>query len=77
MAQNNLINEIEDILVNELGIGSSFIIDQNLRELGLTRESFNNNNVNDLVSKLLKEYNKVLGSHVNLLQNEIVKRLQN
>ena len=41
MFEKKVIDEIEDIFVTELGEGSIFILEQNLRELGLSRETFN------------------------------------
>ena len=71
MYENKIIEEIEDVFVTELGPDSIFIIDQNLREMGLTRETFQITDVDDFVSHLLKEYDKILGKHVKILRTEI------
>jgi hypothetical protein len=74
MANKNLIDEIEDVFITELGTGSAFILDKNLCDLGLTRESAQKEDVNRLVNNLVEEYNKVLGNHVYLIEKEIKKR---
>ena len=74
MANKNLIDEIEDVFITELGTGSAFILDKNLGDLGLTRESVQKKDVNKLINNLVEEYNKVLGTHVYLIEKEIKKR---
>ena len=74
MANKNLIDEIEDVFITELGTGSAFILDKNLGDLGLTRESVQKKDVNKLINNLVEEYNKVLGNHVYLIEKEIKKR---
>ena len=75
MLDKKIIDEIEDVFISELGIGSAYILEKNLREMGLTRETFKRTDVDDFVSNLLKEYDKVLGNHVNLLRTEVDKRV--
>ena len=77
MVGRRVIDELEEILISELGSGCAYIIEQNLRELGLTRESFTKSDVKELVSQLLKEYNKILGPHVNLIKSIIDKKFNN
>lgn len=74
MIKKNVVDEIEDVFIKELGSGSSFILKQNLRDLGLTRETFRKSDIKNLISHLIKEYNKVLGNHVYVLKVEIEKR---
>lgn len=75
MFDKNVINEIEEVFITELGEGSSFILEENLRELGMTRETFQRADVDDFVSHLLMEYNKLLGNHSDVIKSEIKKRL--
>jgi hypothetical protein len=75
MFDKKVINEIEEVFITELGEGSSFILEENLRELGMTRETFQRADVDDLVSHLLMEYNKLLGNHGDVIRSEIKKRL--
>jgi len=77
MGNRRAIDELEEILISELGSGCSYILEQNLRELGLTRESFKKSDVKELVSQLLKEYNKILGPHVNIIKSIIDKKFNN
>ncbi len=77
MHGRKVFDEIEEVFVNELGTGSSFILEQNLHEQGLTRETFDRTDIDGYVKQLLNEYNKVLGSHVDLIRSEINKRFDN
>ena len=74
MAPKSLIDEIEDIFVTELGSGSAFILNKNLHDLGMTRGSIQKKDVSRLVKNLVNEYNKVLGNHVYVIEEEIKKR---
>jgi sulfur relay (sulfurtransferase) DsrF/TusC family protein len=74
MIEKKVVDEIEDVFISELGIGSSFILEQNLREMGLSRETFQVSDVDNFVEQLLKEYDKVLGNHVNIIKTEIEKK---
>ena len=74
MTTKNLIDEIEDIFVNELGSGSTFILEKNLSDLGISRGSMEKKDVNRLVKNLVSEYNKILGNHVYIIEEEIKKR---
>lgn len=75
MFDKNLVDEIEDVFVSELGTGSAFILEQNLRELGLTRETFRKDDVNGLMQNLINEYDKLLGNHITIIEKEIKKRV--
>ncbi len=75
MFKKNLIDEIENIFITELGEGSSFILHQNIRELGLTPETLKKSDVNNLISNVLREYELVLGNHINILKAEVKKRV--
>lgn len=77
MEDRLIIDDLEEILITELGSGCSYIIEKNLRELGMTRESFTKSDVNELVSQLLKEYKKILGPHVNLIKSIIDEKFNN
>ncbi|WP_455391418.1 hypothetical protein [[Eubacterium] cellulosolvens] len=77
MTERNAVDEIEAVFVSELGIGSKFVLDKSLRDLGLSRDSVQNDDINSLIKKLLREYNKVLGEHVQILENELNKRVHN
>jgi len=74
MFEKKVIDEIEDIFVTELGEGSIFILEQNLRELGLSRETFNRTEIDSFVSHLLKDYEKVIGNHAKFIEKEINNR---
>ena len=74
MFEKKVIDEIEDIFVTELGEGSIFILEQNLRELGLSRETFNRTEIDGFVSHLLKDYEKVIGNHARFIEKEINNR---
>ena len=74
MFEKKVIDEIEDIFVTELGEGSIFILEQNLRELGLSRETFNRTEIDGFVSHLLKDYEKVIGNHAKFIEKEINNR---
>ena len=75
MQKNDVITEIEDVFLSELGTGSVYILQQKLQELGLTRETFERSDVNNLVEQLLGEYSKLLGGHVSFIKKEINRRL--
>ena len=74
MYEKNVVEEIEDIFIKELGAGCSYVVEQNLREMGLSRETFQRADVDEFVSQLLKEYTKIIGNHIYILKREIEKR---
>jgi hypothetical protein len=74
MINKSAVDKIEAVFVNELGVGSKFILEQNLRDLGLSRETFKRSNVKRFVANMIKEYNKLLGKHVFILEKEISKK---
>ena len=75
MVGSSVFEEIEEVFVNELGTGSTYILEQNLREQGLTRETFRKTDIDKYVKRLLEEYNKVLGNHIDLIKSEIKKKV--
>jgi hypothetical protein len=77
MADIDIIEEIENIFVSELGDRYSFILDKNLNELGLTREKFSKDDVNILMDNLMRDFDKLLGTHVLLIEDEIRKLAEN
>jgi hypothetical protein len=74
MINKNAVDKIEAIFLRELGSGSKFILEQNLRDLGLSRETFKKSDIKRFVAHLIKEYNKLLGKHVFILEKEISKK---
>ncbi len=74
MVGKKVIDEIETVFISELGVGSSFILEQNLREMGLTRQTFKRSDINVFIAKLVKEYDKILGEHVKIIEKEIRKK---
>jgi hypothetical protein len=77
MSENKIIKSIEEIMVNELGSGSSFVLERNLLELGLSKNNFKKKNLDKLVAQLVKDYDKLLGGHAKLLEEEIKKTVLN
>jgi hypothetical protein len=75
MNEKNLLHEIEDIFVAELGRGSVFVIEQKLDELGLSPKQLSREGANLLVKQLIEEYYKVLGNRVNMLEFELKKKV--
>ena len=71
MSKRTLIDEIEGVFVSELGSGSSYILNRNLTELGLTRKTFRKKDIDQLLVNVLKDYHKLLGGHVNILRKEV------
>lgn len=76
MSNRSLIDDIEQVLVTEVGTGGAILMDQYLHELGLTRKTFRQKHAPSLVNKILQEYDKVLGTHVNFLRIEINKTIE-
>jgi hypothetical protein len=74
MISKSVVDEIEDIFKSELGIGSKFILDQAIREMGKTRKTLKKTDVDELVAHLLRDYNKVLGVHIKIIKEEIERR---
>jgi hypothetical protein len=74
MINKNAVDKIEAVFVRELGVGSTFILEQNLRDLGLSRETFKRSDVKKFVAHLMKEYNMLLGKHIFVLEKEINKK---
>jgi hypothetical protein len=70
-----MIDEIEQVIVSEVGTGGAFLINQYLHKFGLTRKTFSKKHVPALIDNIIHEYDKVLGTHVNLLRTEINKRV--
>ena len=75
MINKSAVDKIEAVFRAELGAGSSYILEQNLRDLGLTRETFKKSDVKRFVKHLISEYNKLLGKHVYIIEREIYKKI--
>jgi hypothetical protein len=74
MIKRNAVKELEDIFIKELGVSSTIILEQHLQSLGFSRNTFKASDIDALVDNILREYNKILGSHINIIKYEIEKR---
>ena len=71
MISKNVYDQIEDVFINELGRGSSIILEQNLSNMGLARSTFTVSDADEYITRLFKDYDKVLRGHSRLVKQEI------
>ena len=71
------IDVIEKVFVTHLGYGSSVILERNLRDLGLTRDTFRKKDIDLFLARMLGDYDKLLGNHVEHIRKEIYNKIGN
>ena len=71
MITKNIMDEIEAVLIAELGVGSSYIFQQKLKEMGLTKNTVKKPHIEKFISNVLREYDKILGAHIKIIEKEL------
>jgi len=70
-----VVNILENVFNDQLGAVNVFIVERTINEMGQTRHTFGMNDVEPFLTHIKKEYSKVLGYKVDLLEADIRKAL--
>ena len=66
-----IIDRFERVLVGNLGDIGKFLLDQQLKAIGKTRETFTPNDVDLLIESIKKEFSRVIGYGVDKLEMDL------
>jgi hypothetical protein len=70
-----VVNVLEDVFNEQLGAVNVFIVERTITEMGQSRHTFGKADVEPFLSHIKKEYSKVLGYKVDLLEADIRRAL--
>jgi len=73
---NDVIEQFEAVLVNNLGEVGKFLLAQQLAELGKSKESFTQEDINQLIDGIKTEFSKVIGYGVDKLEIDLRKSIR-
>lgn len=71
----NIVKLLEDVFNEQLGPVNVYIVEQTIMEIGQTRHTFTLNDVEPFLTHIKREYSKVLGHKVDVLEADIRKAL--
>jgi hypothetical protein len=71
-----IIDRFEQVLVDNLGDVGRYLLQQQLLEVGKTRETFTENDVNALIQAMKDDFTKVIGYGVDKLELDLRKAIK-
>ena len=71
----NIVKVLEDVFDKQLGPVNVYIVEQTIMDMGQTRHTFSQDDVEPFLSHIKREYSKVLGHKVDVLEADIRKAL--
>lgn len=66
-----ILDRFESVLVGNLGDVGRFLLEQQLQAVGKTRETFNVEDIDELIESIKEEFSKVIGYGVEKLEMDL------